>query len=414
MKIVVLSEEEFDSYSKKHIYNSYYQSSEYAKFEHDIHGYDIQYFGFVDEHEKMVGASLFLYKKILGNYKFAYAPRGMLIDYDDKKVVHEVTKKLKEVLRKQKFIFVKLDPPYVINQKDFEGKVIKSNENYNNLLNNLNKLGYKHLGFNIYNESNLPRWNVLSKLNSDEKITFNKYSEDVKKKIIYAKNMALFVKEDNELNIDKFYECIEPSYHKKGKRFFEKMASSLKSKMHIYYSFLDTREYTKNANDLYNKETEINNSLSNIIQTGDIIKYNMSKVISDKLESDKKLTLYKKDVLASTKFLSKYPNGMVCGAALVIEEAKGVNILINYKDERYKTYNSIELLTYEIMKQFGKKGFNYISLGSIAGNFNTETKYYETLKNKMGFNSSVIEYIGEFDLVISPLMYKIYLRKNKK
>ena len=33
---------------------------------------------------------------------------------------------------------------------------------------------------------------------------------------------------------------------------------------------------------------------------------------------------------------------------------------------------------------------------------------------KKGLNSKVIEYAGEFDLVINPLMNKLYLKKQEK
>ena len=35
---------------------------------------------------------------------------------------------------------------------------------------------YEHLGFNLYNESILPRWNVISRLNRDGRILYNNFS----------------------------------------------------------------------------------------------------------------------------------------------------------------------------------------------------------------------------------------------
>ena len=66
------------------------------------------------------------------------------------------------------------------------------------------------------------------------------------------------------------------------------------------------------------------------------------------------------------------------------------------------------------MKYFGKKNLKYLNLGSITGNFNPNSKFYKALLSKIGFNSTIIEYIGEFDMIISKFMYKIYKRKTKK
>ena len=65
------------------------------------------------------------------------------------------------------------------------------------------------------------------------------------------------------------------------------------------------------------------------------------------------------------------------------------------------------------MKFYGKLNYKYINLGSVTGNFNANSKYYPSLLNKLGFNSSILEYIGEFNIIINPTMYKIYKNKYK-
>ena len=66
------------------------------------------------------------------------------------------------------------------------------------------------------------------------------------------------------------------------------------------------------------------------------------------------------------------------------------------------------------MKFFGKMNYKYINLGSITGNFNSTSKYYPLLLSKLGFNSSILEYIGEFNMIINPFMYRIYKNREKK
>ena len=132
------------------------------------------------------------------------------------------------------------------------------------------------------------------------------------------------------------------------------------------------------------------------------------------MESDKLLHTYKKDVVLSAKFLKNNPNGIICGAALVIQESHGVNILVNYVDSNYTKYNSDALLIYEIMKYYGKLDYKYINIGAVTGNFDSTSKYYPMLENKLGFNSSILEYIGEFNIIIHPTMYKIYKKKYNK
>ena len=414
MRIVSLKKEEFDNFATKYKNNNYCQSSNYAEFEKEIDGFEIHYLGFIDNNGNLFGAALMLYKQLFLGYKYAYSPRGLLIDYTNINMIREVTQELKKLLKKQKFIFIKIDPIVIASERDKEGNIIKFNNIVNNILSEFKKLNYEHLGFNLYNESVLPRWYVSARLNSDARIIYNNFDSDIKEKIAYANSMAFTVSYDTTNNIDKFYDFIKNGNIKKSKRFFQILFKSFNTKAKIFYAFLDTKKYVSNANKLYNQEEENNRKLADIIQSGNNIEYNIQKAITDKIESDKMLNAYKKDIVASTKLLKAHPEGIICGAALTIEEANGVNVLINYEDINYSRNNITTILTYEIMKFFGKMNYKYINLGSITGNFNSASKFYPMLLNKLGFNSSILEYIGEFNMIINPFMYRIYKRKQNK
>ena len=414
MKIITITKEEFEEYSNKHKYNSFYQSPEYADFSIKNDGFNIHYLGFTDDGDNLIGASLMLYKTLFWGYKYAYAPRGMLFDYENSALVNELTIKLIKLLKKQKFIFITIDPPIVASERDKAGNTLKFNNNVNDILKCFKKNGYEHLGFNLYDESILPRWNVLAPLNKDSRIMLNSFDDDIKEKISYTNSIGMKTYSDENLDINNFYEFIKKKYGKKSIKYFQNLISSFNGRAKIFYAILDTQKYTLNANKLYEKEEEKNNNLAEIIQSGDTVKYNIQKAINDKMVSDRLLHAYKKDVVASTKLLKSNPDGLTLAASLVIEEAKGVNILLNYADEAYERYNAHTLLTYEIMKYYGKENYKYINLGSITGNFNSGSKYYPALINKLGFNSSILEYIGEFNIILNSTMYKIYLKKYKK
>ena len=414
MKIVSLKKEEFDNFAFQYKNNNYCQSSNYAEFEKETEGYEIHYLGFVDNNGNLVGAGLMLYKQLFLGYKYAYSPRGLLIDYTNIHMIRDVTNELKKLLKKQKFIFIKIDPIIIASERDKEGNIIQFNNVVNNILSEFKKLNYEHLGFNLYNESVLPRWYVSARLNNDARIIYNNFASDVKEKIAYANSMAFNVTFDNTGNIDQFYEFVKNGNIKKPKKYFQSLFYAFNGRAKIFYAFLDTKKYVSNANQLYDKEEEKNRELADIIQSGDNIKYNIPKAINDKITSDKMLNLYKKDIVASTKLLKMHPDGIICGTALTIEETNGVNILLNYEDPDYARNNITTIMTYEIMKFFGKMNYKYINLGSITGNFNSTSKFYPALLSKLGFNSSILEYIGEFNIIINPFMYKIYKRKEEK
>lgn len=414
MRIITLKEDEFNNYAQKHKYASYYQSSSYANFKNAQEKFDIHYLGF-EENNNLIGATMVIYKPLFWGYKYAYAPRGFLIDYTDSGLIRELTQKLINLLKKQKFIFIKIDPPIIIKELDFSGKVIYQSETANDIMTTLKQNNYEHLGFNLYNERMQSRFNVFAKLIPNTKTLFNSFSKEIKEKIMTANRQAVKVYIDESNDVNRFYDFVKKSFGRKGKRHFQNLFANFSNKNNIkaFYAIIDSTEYAQNTNNLYNVELEKNEGLTKIIESGDK-KYDINKVINDKIESDKLINAYKKDILISTDFLRKHPEGLLCGVALVINHSKGAEILINYPLKEYEHFNVNEILNFEIMKYFAERKFKYINLGAVSGNFDSRSKFYPMLKSKNGFNSSVIEYIGEFDLIINPFMYKIYKRKAMK
>ena len=107
MRIITLTEDEFNSYARKHKYASVYQTSMYANFKNILENFDIHYLGF-EENGSLIGATMVIYKELFWGYKYAYAPRGFLVDYTDSSLIEELTQRLINLLKKQKFIFLKL------------------------------------------------------------------------------------------------------------------------------------------------------------------------------------------------------------------------------------------------------------------------------------------------------------------
>ncbi|MBP5684187.1 MAG: peptidoglycan bridge formation glycyltransferase FemA/FemB family protein [Bacilli bacterium] len=412
MRIITLSKEEFDQYSLNHKYSSYCQTSNYANLKAELEGYDIHYLGFKDN-GVIVGASMLVYKEIMWGYKYAYAPRGFLIDYSDLSLCRQLTEALKRLLKKQKFIFIKLDPPIIYRKYDGLGDNQVDSESSKEILRNFKKNNYEHMGFNLYNENMLPRFSSYAKLDPNPQTLFMSFSKERQNEITLDQKKALAVIPDEKNDINFFLENTKRIIKGKNIKFIKTLFNVFDEtdNAQIFYTFLDTQKYTESINKLYNEELEKNNSLANIISESDARKYNMQLVISDKIESDKRIAELKSNLGISMNLIRNNPEGLIIGASLVITSGKGANIISNYVVPEHKNLNALPLTTYEIMKYYGKKGYSYIDLGSVPGNFNKTSKYFPAIKNKSGYNSSIIEYVGELDLVINPLIYSFYKRK---
>ena len=115
MMIIELNEEQFRSYANFHSNRNYFQTVEFANM-YELYGYKKLYVGLVDDNNNLIAASLLLLNKIK-NYKYAYAPRGFLIDYND-----DIIKVHDNSIKDGLYTFKDYDYYKIINYKDNHGR----------------------------------------------------------------------------------------------------------------------------------------------------------------------------------------------------------------------------------------------------------------------------------------------------
>ena len=166
MKIVTLNSKQFDNFAKNHRYRNFYQTSAYGSLMTKF-GYNIHYLGIVSDTNKLIGATLILYKNIFMNNKIAYAPRGILFNYENIDDLEDVIKKIKQVLGKQGFMLLRIDPYIPLTIRDYNGTIMNFNNQGNKIIENLKSTGFEYKGKTTTFETEKPRWESLIILNNN-------------------------------------------------------------------------------------------------------------------------------------------------------------------------------------------------------------------------------------------------------
>ena len=155
MYIKELTNEEFNSFSNSFKDKSIYQTSEYAEIMKKQEYHTILV-GLMDD-TKILAASLILVER-RNNFKYAYAPRGFLLDYSNYHLLEAFTFELKKFLGKMDIVAIKLSPMIIKNIYNSKGELIEENSNFNSIYENLKGLDYYHYGYNNFFESHKPRY----------------------------------------------------------------------------------------------------------------------------------------------------------------------------------------------------------------------------------------------------------------
>lgn len=405
MKIVKLTPEQFDNFSSNHPLHTYYQTSAYGNLMSQ-EGFDPHYYGFINDQNILIGASLVLVQKLFLGYKYAYAPRGYLIDYDNKDLIIDVTNKMKRFLAKNSIIFLKIDPPVVNNKRDKDGNILKSPYT-NDLIPFLTKIGYDYFGDNKFFGTLKPRWNAILKVTGSSQTLFDNFDHSVKNKIRKAESRGIEILQGNHNDIEIFYKFVAKKHYRKL-NYYKKFAECFGNNFELYFAKLNTEAYLNNIKLIYEKELQKNEEINKNIQEAGLKNKISNKLTNSKITSDKVLAVYKKELETASNLFAKNPQGIIISATAVIIEKYGVELVIEGQNPTYKLYYPTFLAKWYIIEKYSKLGAVYFDLNAITGYFENNNKFKGLNEMKLGFNAEVTEYIGEFDLVINRTIYLIH------
>lgn len=140
MKFVELKEEEFQQFLDKHPLKTFIQTTRMAKVR-SYSGYRPYYLGVIKNNKIIAATMVGSIKRHFGYYEF-YAPRGLLVDYEDKEVLDFFTKELKSFIKNKNGYVLRIDPYYITEEKDIDGNTVSNGINHKLGVDNLEELGY--------------------------------------------------------------------------------------------------------------------------------------------------------------------------------------------------------------------------------------------------------------------------------
>ncbi|MGN1356016.1 MAG: lipid II:glycine glycyltransferase FemX [Bacilli bacterium] len=412
MKLVTLNQQQFNKYASSHRYRSYYQTSAYGLSMLKL-GYNVHYFGIVDGTNSLIGATMILYKEVFMNNKIAYAPRGILFDYSDSKKVKELAECLKNLLGKQGFMLLRMDPYIPISIHSNDGNLINMNNQESIILENLATAKFEYKGKNLFFENEKPRWEALVLLNKNEEVLFESFDKRTRNKIRRAKNIGIEVYNDTTKDIKDLYEFVGKK-DKKPIKYYEALVKNFGENIDVYYAKINTETFIINSRKMYENELLNNEQLAERIQQYAPNDRERQNTLNKKMESDKLVSSYKNNMLLATELLKNHPEGILIGGALVIKYDNAAYIVSDGYNEKFSSLNASYLIKWQMISDYNQQGLKYLNMNAVVGEFEKKNQYSGLNEMKLGFNTIVTEYIGEFDLILNNFTYNLFKSFNKE
>ncbi len=395
MKLRTLSIFEFDAFAEKHPLGSYHQTSNYGMLMSE-QGLDYELIGMIDNNNEIVAASLIIIKKFNFLYKYAYAPKGFLVNYYDFNQVKEFTKLLKKRYHSKNISFIKINPEIAIGQVDIKNKHIKYNKN-KQIENTLKELKFRKLEGNNKFDTKLPKFNSIVLL---KETNINTISKNARNKINKCKKYGLTFEKVKRDKIEILFDFIKNKKDHNINHYYNYYnAFSKNNSIDIFLVKINFEIALISLREKYEKEYQRNLKL-----VDEVMENPSSTNLKKKLESDKTLSLYKDSISAVTIYLRNNEEKYIAGA-ITIKYKNRVSILISGFDQEYKFFNANYFLHNEIIEYY-KDDYDYLDLNGITGDFTSDNPYKGLNEFKLNWNPVSFEYIGEYDFIINEGLYK--------
>ncbi len=394
MRIIELTINDFENFANNHPLRNYCQSVSYAKLMGEK-GYSYDYIGYMDDSNNLVGASLILTKKIGPFQKYAYAPKGFLIDYYNNELLKMFVRDIGAHYKKKGYIFIKINPEIIIGELNPKKNYLPNYNQNVNIIDTLKDLGFRRRRELTPLDFIMPRINPYVNLKNYDP---NSMDDEYKEKIKNCNKRGLTIETATNKDINTFYEVIKNDTYE-DVNYFRNILNTFNNDAELTLIKVDYEQCLINAQKQYEKEVDENNYWNEMIQ-----RENNEKLLAEKMESDKRLLIFKDEMIAATDRLRREKFKYV-GGAIVIKYQNRASIVACGFDK------SDEFLTpgyflYSALIEKYKNDFEYLDLYGLASNFSPSSKYFEFNEEKLAFNPTIYEYIGEFDLVLNEGNFK--------
>ena len=337
----------------------------------------------VYDNDSIVGGCSILIRKLAKGINLFYIPRGYLLDFKNIELLNFMTDNIKKLAKKYKAYVVKIDPNFCVSEKLFKNQDKKFNlysTDYEIKHNNLIQSGYIHTGYTKDIHKNFqPRYQMAVPLIDDNnnKISFEQLLKTFKSKFRYylldfhTKRGVYFEHSFDKKDVKEFVELLK--YTEKNKNiklrneeYFEKIMDNFKNRACILFGKVDLEKYLDFLKNNNGKDDEIK-------QVKDLIKEN-GKIIT---LSSALLLLPNNNKIRTSEYLYA-----------------GNNLILN----KLNVSGGIAL---EACKISIENNCDYCNLGGISGTLDDSlTKF------KSKYNGVILEFAGEYDLVINKFKYR--------
>ena len=412
LRLKTIDKEEYDNYVRNHQYKSHFLQSlswgEFAKVKKNLTPH---YLGLTTEDNQLVAATLLLEKHLPMNMCYLYAPRGFVIDFNKKELLKTMTKKVVEFAKTRKAIFVKIDPDIIRKSYDYQNEEQELGYDPEVIFDNIKKAGFKHLGFTKNFETSQPRYSFRINLQQSMEDIENHLSKTTKQRIAKSEKLETEVVIGTKNDIKEFYHLMTLTESRKD--FISYNEDYYETLYEIFNGNKNSKATLLLGKINFNKTIKsLEKNLKRIVDQISILPIdNLSKSAKTKLEELRKQKENTQAEINKYKdYAKQYGNEVTLSAHMIIEYGDKAWVLYagnhNILSETYVNYHTY----YEHLRYCKSRGLRIYDQFGTIGDLREDNPLMGLHEFKRKFGGDYVEFLGEWDYVINPVMYFVFTK----
>lgn len=345
----------------------------------------------VTESGKIVGTALVLIRKMPLGHTLFYIPRGPVMNYEDSELCEFFLSSLKQAARARHAIAIRFDPSILLRRYSYKDRSEKIAPAHENIIAMLQKLGAGHRGYTIHiAESTQPRFNAEMDVTPDYR---NLLEHKTAKCIRAAEHHELEILSGPDA-IPQF--SVAMHYTELRKKVALRSESYFSNMMKVYgdhaICMVTVLNFPKQIARLQSAVQDAEQKLA-----GQLNKKERAALAQQYANDQKELARLQEDFQREQK-----DEVITCGILAVYNDRLMELFYMGNHPDYLRLYSSY-LLYAKCLDICAEKGITRCSFGGIEGTLDDGLTLF-----KSNWLMNVEEYIGEFNIVLDPFMYRAF------
>ena len=393
MKFTTLTESEYRKFWSKYPARCFLSAPEISHLHENA---KVFFLGVKDsESGKTLAAAMVRgFKRRFGKYDF-YAPRGVLVDYQNEELTTFFLRHLLDFLKRENGYIFRMDPNLELAERDLDGCLVPGGRTNQPVVDLLKSLGFKKSRY-VEGVSQVTWEFVLPVKGKTKDDIYNNMGPKARRRLRQALDLGIKIKDLDRSEIKSFYDILVSTAERKS---------------------FATRDFTyfEKMYDLFapSHSVEFVSAMINPKKTVEKLKSSLAAAESTKTASirDKKA---KNDAIKSFKTRIEKINQIFPGlpdkdmtlssGMFMVTDPEILHFLGGNVGE-YLNLDAQYVLQWEMIGRAIDRGCDLYNFYGIPANIDQHPAGYGIYAFKRGFSGHVVELIGEYEAPLSPVYY---------